>query len=107
MACGGGGGGGVKTCHLIFDSDWMLFEIFMKYIFYKNNSFSFHVFSSRFMNNFSVGGRGGGGGLNWDIHRPPKVFGQSCLPVVILHVQCFGIHISSLCRPIILIFSSI
>ena len=41
------------------------------------------------------------------IHRPPKVFGQSCLPVVILHVQCFGVHISSLHRPIILIFSSI
>ena len=30
------------------------------------------------------------------IHRPPKVFGQGCLPVAILHVQCFGIHISSL-----------
>ena len=41
------------------------------------------------------------------LHRPPKVFGQSCLPVVILHVQCFGVHISSLYGPIILIFSSI
>ena len=41
------------------------------------------------------------------LHRPPKVFGQSCLPVVILHVQCFGIHISSLYRPIILIFPRI
>ena len=42
-----------------------------------------------------------------NLHRPPKVFGQSCLPVVMLHVQCFGIHISSLYGPIILIFSSI
>ena len=42
-----------------------------------------------------------------NIHRPPKVFGQSCLPMVILYVQCFGIHISSLYGPIILIFSSI
>ena len=42
-----------------------------------------------------------------ELHRPPKVFGQSGLPVVILHVQCFGVHISSLYGPIILIFSSI
>ena len=41
------------------------------------------------------------------LHRPPKVFGHSCLPVVILHVQCFEVHISSLYGPIILIFSSI
>ena len=44
---------------------------------------------------------------SFNIHRPPKVFGQSCLPVVILHVQCFGVHISSLYGQIILIFSSI
>ena len=49
---------------LIFDpkgggrvySDWMLFEFFMKYIFFKNNSFSLHVFSSRFMKNILAGG---------------------------------------------------